>query len=232
MDERDQRDGAGNDGEREPHILVYLQVDIRIRRNEALRAVVDPGDEVIYLSARWFFYLPMILSLGAKPIRVDLAPRAFALPVDAREQSGPRTRAIILNTPHNPSGTITQPQELQRLAATFYVLVRSPMADDVAFTERLAKENVFVMPGNVLSCQVGSASHSRPMTTWASGRSPASRGPARQVRRPAGPSPPRSAGRTPDSAVRSGVHKHLGQRSVAWQRIEFHESDGTLAAVT
>jgi aspartate aminotransferase len=33
--------------------------------------------------------------------------------------------------------------------ATFYVLVRSPMADDIAFTERLAKENVFVMPGQL-----------------------------------------------------------------------------------
>jgi aspartate aminotransferase len=32
---------------------------------------------------------------------------------------------------------------------TFYVLVRSPLADDVAFAERLAQENVFVMPGNI-----------------------------------------------------------------------------------
>jgi aspartate aminotransferase len=34
-------------------------------------------------------------------------------------------------------------------AGTFYVLVRSPMADDVAYTELLARENVFVMPGRV-----------------------------------------------------------------------------------
>jgi aspartate aminotransferase len=33
--------------------------------------------------------------------------------------------------------------------ATFYVLVRSPLADDIAFTERLAKEHVFVMPGQL-----------------------------------------------------------------------------------
>jgi hypothetical protein len=43
-------------------------------------------------------------------------------------------------------------------AATFYVLVRSPVADDIAFTERLAKEKVFVMPAGCFSCQVGSAS--------------------------------------------------------------------------
>jgi aspartate/methionine/tyrosine aminotransferase len=43
----------------------------------ALRAVVDPGDEVIYLSPPWFFYAPMILSLGAKPVRVDMTPPQF-----------------------------------------------------------------------------------------------------------------------------------------------------------
>jgi aspartate aminotransferase len=84
----------------------------------SLRAVVDPGDEVIYLSPPWFFYLPMILSLGAKAVRVDLPPPDFALPLDAIESAvSARTRAIILNSPHNPSGRIAQPGELERLAA-------------------------------------------------------------------------------------------------------------------
>ena len=84
----------------------------------ALRAVVDPGDEVIYLSPPWFFYVPMILSLGAKPIRVDFEAPQFALPLDSIEKAvGRRTRAIIINSPHNPSGRIAQPDELERLAA-------------------------------------------------------------------------------------------------------------------
>jgi aspartate aminotransferase len=84
----------------------------------SLRAVVDPGDEVIYLSPPWFFYVPMILSLGAKPIRVDLPPPAFALPMEVIERAvSARTRAIILNSPHNPSGRIARPGELERLAA-------------------------------------------------------------------------------------------------------------------
>jgi aspartate aminotransferase len=83
----------------------------------ALRAVVDPGDEVIYLSPPWFFYVPMILSLGAKPVRVDFTPPLFELPVDAVEwHITPQTRAIIVNTPHNPSGRIFTPDELERLA--------------------------------------------------------------------------------------------------------------------
>jgi aspartate aminotransferase len=82
-----------------------------------LRAVLDPGDEVIYLSPPWFFYVPMILSNGARAVRVKFTPPGFELPVDGIERAiTPRTRAIILNSPHNPSGRIFQPDELKRLA--------------------------------------------------------------------------------------------------------------------
>lgn len=84
----------------------------------ALRAVVDPGDEVIYLSPPWFFYLPMLISLGAKPVRIDFTPPDFKLPVDAIAAAiTARTRAIIVNSPHNPSGGIFQPAELTGLAS-------------------------------------------------------------------------------------------------------------------
>jgi aspartate aminotransferase len=83
-----------------------------------LRAVLDPGDEVIYLSPPWFFYVPMILSNGAKAVRVKITPPKFELPVDDIARAiTPRTRAIIVNSPHNPSGRIFQPDELRRLAA-------------------------------------------------------------------------------------------------------------------
>jgi aspartate aminotransferase len=89
-----------------------------------LRAVVDPGDEVIYLSPPWFFYTPMIISLGAKPVRVDLPQPGFELPIDAIENAiTPRTRAIIVNSPHNPSGRILQPGELKALS---HVLEKAP----------------------------------------------------------------------------------------------------------
>jgi aspartate aminotransferase len=82
----------------------------------ALRAVVDPGDEVIYLSPPWFFYTPMIASLGGVPVRVDLSAPNFELPLAAIEAAiTERTRAIIVNTPHNPTGRILQPEELAAL---------------------------------------------------------------------------------------------------------------------
>jgi aspartate aminotransferase len=81
-----------------------------------LRAILDPGDEVIYLSPPWFFYVPMILSCGGRPVRVDLTPPQFELPVDAIEwHITPQTRAIIVNTPHNPSGRVFTEDELERL---------------------------------------------------------------------------------------------------------------------
>jgi len=89
-----------------------------------LRAVLDPGDEVIYLSPPWFFYVPMVISNGAKAVRVDFEPPAYELPVEAIERAiTERTRAIIVNTPPNPSGRVLTPEELQRLAA---VLNRAP----------------------------------------------------------------------------------------------------------
>ena len=82
-----------------------------------LRAILDPGDEVIYLSPPWFFYVPMILSCGARPVRVDFTPPDFALPLEAIEwHITPNTKAIIVNTPHNPSGRVLTEDELQGLA--------------------------------------------------------------------------------------------------------------------
>ncbi len=83
----------------------------------ALRTLVDPGDEVIFLSPPWFFYEMLILSAGGEPIRVALDPPAFDLDVDRIAASiGSRTRAVLVNSPHNPSGRVYSASHLQRLA--------------------------------------------------------------------------------------------------------------------
>ena len=82
----------------------------------AMRTLVDPGDEVIFLSPPWFFYEQLILAAGGEPVRVTLEPPAFDLAVDAiADAITPRTRAIIVNSPHNPSGRIYGADDLQRL---------------------------------------------------------------------------------------------------------------------
>ena len=84
----------------------------------ALRATVDPGDEVIFVSPPWFFYESMINVAGAMPVRVTLSPSAFGLDASAVEAAiTPQTRAVIVNSPHNPTGRIYTRQELDALGA-------------------------------------------------------------------------------------------------------------------
>jgi aspartate aminotransferase len=82
-----------------------------------MRAVLEPGDEVVFISPPWFFYSPMIKIVGGNPVRVTADPPDFALPHQAvAEAITERTRAVIVNTPHNPSGRIYRPEELQALS--------------------------------------------------------------------------------------------------------------------
>ena len=82
-----------------------------------IRALCDAGDEVIFLSPPWFFYELMIASSGATAVRVRLAAPEFDLDPDAVAAAiTPRTRAIIVNSPNNPSGRIYREPELAALA--------------------------------------------------------------------------------------------------------------------
>lgn len=83
----------------------------------ALLAVVHPGDDVIVLTPCYDSYLPNIALCGGVartvPLRTDFRPDFDAIAAAI----GPRTRAILINTPHNPSGTVWTVEELQRLDA-------------------------------------------------------------------------------------------------------------------
>jgi aspartate aminotransferase len=81
------------------------------------RAILEPGDEVIFLSPPWFFYEILILAAGGEPVRVHLPPPAFDLDIDAILAAiTPRTRAVLVNSPHNPSGRVFSLEDLHSLA--------------------------------------------------------------------------------------------------------------------
>jgi methionine aminotransferase len=93
----------------------------------ALLAVVHPGDEVIVLEPCYDSYGPNIALAGGRAVRVPLrrlgagdpaaAVRSFAPDFDRIAAAlGPRTRAIVINTPHNPTGSRWTPADLDRLA--------------------------------------------------------------------------------------------------------------------
>ncbi len=84
----------------------------------SLRALVSPGDEVIFLSPPWFFYELLIRAARATPVRVHLSPPEFALDaVEVAAAITSRTRAVIVNSPHNPSGRVYGSAELKALSA-------------------------------------------------------------------------------------------------------------------
>jgi aspartate aminotransferase len=82
-----------------------------------IRSLVEPDDEVLFCSPPWFFYELLVLAAGGEPARVALEPPAFDLDVDRIAAAiGPRTRAIIINSPHNPSGRIFSRETFAELA--------------------------------------------------------------------------------------------------------------------
>lgn len=82
-----------------------------------LAALLAPGDEVIYVTPPWFFYAPMILAAGGVAVPVPCERDGFDLDIDAIAAAiTPRTRAMIVNSPNNPTGRIYPVATLQRLA--------------------------------------------------------------------------------------------------------------------
>ena len=84
----------------------------------AFRTIVEPGDEVVFLSPPGFFYELLIRAVGGVPVRVSLAPPRFDVDRSAIAAAiTPRTRAVLFNSPHNPSGRVYPLEDLRALAA-------------------------------------------------------------------------------------------------------------------
>jgi len=79
--------------------------------------VLDPGDEAIISEPAWFCYEPMLRSAAAVPRKVELTPPTFDLNLDGIDAAvTSKTRLVIVNTPHNPTGRIYPREALQALA--------------------------------------------------------------------------------------------------------------------
>ncbi len=99
------------------------QVLVTVGASEAIAAavlgLVEPGSEVLLLEPYFDTYAPVIAMAGARRVSVPLVPhgRGFALDVDAvRAAITPRTRAMIVNSPHNPTGMVLSDEQLRALA--------------------------------------------------------------------------------------------------------------------
>jgi len=90
--------------------------------NVALRATVDPGDEVLTPVPCFTEYEHYCANIEARLVPAPTAPPGFALDVAAiAARIGPRTRIVLLNSPNNPSGAVYAAGELDRLAGALRI---------------------------------------------------------------------------------------------------------------
>ena len=83
----------------------------------AFRLVLDVGDEAVFSEPAWFCYEPMLLAADAVPRKVALRAPNFDLDLGAINAAiSPRTRLVIVNTPHNPTARIYSRDSLTELS--------------------------------------------------------------------------------------------------------------------
>ncbi|SCK54794.1 methionine aminotransferase [Variovorax sp. HW608] len=100
----------------DPHSEITVTAGATQAIITAILAVVRPGDEVIVLEPCYDSYVPNIDLAGGTVVRVPLTPGTFRPDFDKIAAAlTPRTRAIIINTPHNPSATVWTEAEMRRL---------------------------------------------------------------------------------------------------------------------
>ncbi len=104
----------------------------------AVLAVVHPGDEVIVLEPCYDSYIPNIELAGGITVPVPLTPGSFRPDFDKIAAAiTPKTRAILINSPHNPSGMVWTAQEMLRLqellAPTNILLISDEVYEHMVF---------------------------------------------------------------------------------------------------
>ena len=107
----------------------------------AIHAVVRPGEEVIVLDPAYDCYEPAIALAGARAVHVPLNPQSFAPDWQrVRAAITPRTRLLIINTPHNPSGAMLTADDMRVLTEllrdTDIALISDEVYEHIVFDGR------------------------------------------------------------------------------------------------
>ncbi len=137
----------------------------------SLMALIDPGDEIVVIEPVYDTYLPVIRMLGAIPRIVRLAPPKWELPrAELAAAFGPKTKAIMLNTPMNPTGKVFTAAELAFVADLLQKHDAYAVCDEVY--EHLTYDGwrhipLMTLPGLRERClRIGSAGKTFSLTGW------------------------------------------------------------------
>ena len=155
---------------------------------DAIACVVRPGDEVIVLDPAYDSYEPAVLLQGGRVVHVPLTLPDFSVDWERVEAAfTERTRLLAINFPHNPSGAVLTPADLQALAAlverTGVFVLSDEVYEHIVFDGR-AHQSVLRHPGLFERCfVVGSFGKSFHATGWKVGWVTAPAALTREVRK-------------------------------------------------
>ncbi len=141
----------------------------------ALFALCDEGDEVLVITPAWVSYIEQIKLAGGKPVIVETKEDNDFIPdpKEVERKISPKTKAIILNSPHNPTGAVYPKDVLIKIAETAtskgVFIISDEIYDKLSYDEECvplvhlipeAKENILIVNG---------ASKAYAMTGWRMG---------------------------------------------------------------
>lgn len=104
----------------------------------ALTSILHPGDEVIVFEPAYDSYVPDIVLNGAKPVFIALQYPAYSIPWDeVTKNINAKTKAIIINSPHNPTGAVLSEEDIEALrilvANTAIIIVSDEVYEHLIF---------------------------------------------------------------------------------------------------
>ncbi len=137
----------------------------------SLMALLNPGDECVLIEPLYDTYLPVVRMLGAIPRLVRLVPPEWELPrAELAAAFGPRTKAILLNTPMNPAGKVFTADELAFIAGLLRQHDAYAVCDEVyehLVFDGLRHIPLMTLPGMRERClRIGSAGKTFSLTGW------------------------------------------------------------------
>ncbi|MDD3867276.1 MAG: pyridoxal phosphate-dependent aminotransferase [Eubacteriales bacterium] len=136
--------------------------------NVTLKALLDPDDEVIVIAPYFVDYLSYIRNHGGRPVVVEVSRATLVPDLDAVERAiTPKTKAIIINTPNNPTGMVYSEGDLRALNQVIdaqdhpiYIISDEPYRE-LVFTQRPAPSTMACL-NQVIVCYSWSKSFSLP----------------------------------------------------------------------
>lgn len=140
----------------------------------SLMATIRPGDEVLLLAPAWPSYDGMIRIFGGVPVHVPVQRPSYHPDFDALEASvTERTKAIMLNSPNNPTGAVYSPEEVEKIAQ-FAEKHDIWIVDDMIYSTLVWSEHNYTSPinsegGENRTITIGGWSKGWAMTGWRMG---------------------------------------------------------------